>query len=428
MNISSGYMETVAGNGNAGYSGDGLFANDAELGSPLGVAVDASGNIFIADTANNRVREVNAATETISTCAGTGPTTLLGDGGSAIQAELSGPSAIALTPSGNILIADSHNNAIREVVISTGVITTIAGDGTAGYDGDGGPASLAELNDPMGVATDSSGNIFIADSGNNVIREVSAATGEITTIAGGGTNFSSFGNGEPAVDAVLLGPEGLVVSSGDLYVADTGDSQIRKIDLADGVITDVAGFGHSEYSGDGGPALSAMLNNPTGFAVDSSGNVYIADTANHRVREVVAATGKIETIAGNGTAGYSGDGGPATAAELGAPQSAYLDSQGNLLIADAIDNLARQIDLATDVITTVAGNGSSGYSGNGGPPAAAELNQPTCALPTGPGTLLIADSGNNVIRSVSAGANAEGVNVKKSGAVITRAVLNAGSI
>ena len=178
---------------------------------------------------------------------------------------MNGPTAVALAPSGDILIADSQNNVIRELNPTTGVITTVAGDGTAGYTGDGGRAIDAELDDPMGVAEDSSGDIFIADSGNNVIREVSA-TGTISTIAGERMTLADYGNGGPAIDAWLTGPEELVLASGNLYVADTGDSQIRKIDLADGIITDIAGFGHSEYSGDGGSALSAMLNEPSSLA------------------------------------------------------------------------------------------------------------------------------------------------------------------
>ncbi len=277
-------ISTIAGNGTAGYSGDGGPAASAELNSPSGVAVDFSGNIYIADYKNNRIRRVDAS-GVISTVAGKGTAGYSGDGGPASSAELSTPSGVAVDTSGNIYIADSSNNCVRKVDAS-GVISTVAGNGTAGYSGDGGPAVSAELSSPSGVAVDTSGNIYIADDKNNCIRKVDAS-GVISTVAGNGTGGYS-GDGGPASSAELSSPFGVAVdASGNIYIADDKNNRIRKVD-ASGVISTVAGNGTGGYSGDGGPATSAQLNSPSGLAVDSSGNIYIADTTNYRVREVYA--------------------------------------------------------------------------------------------------------------------------------------------
>jgi streptogramin lyase len=245
--------------------------------------------------------------------------------------------------SGDLFIADSGNNVIGEVIQATGIIITVAGNGTAGYSGDGGAAAAAQLNSPHGVAVDSSGNLFIADTGNNVIREVVQATGNIIT---------------------------------------------------------VAGTGAAGYSGDGGPASSADLNAPFGVAVDSSGNIFIADTGNNAVREVVQATGYIITVAGTGSAGYSGDGATATSAQLNGPVSVAVDSSGNLFIADAGNNVVREVVEATGYIVTVAGTGTAGYSGDGGLASSAQLNGPDGVTVDANGDLFIGDTGNNCIRKV----------------------------
>ena len=217
---------------------------------------------------------------------------------------------MAVDASGNLYIADTGNNRIRKVS-ATGIITTVAGNGSAGYSGDGGPATSAQLDGPEGVAVDGSGNLYIADTCNNRIRKVSA-TGIITTVAGNGSAGYS-GDGGPATSAQLSLPAGVAVDgSGNLYIADSGNNRIRKVS-ATGIITTVAGNGSPGYSGDGGPATSAQLNQPAGVAVDASGNLYIADSSNNRIRKV-SATGIITTVAGNGFDGYSGDGGPATSA------------------------------------------------------------------------------------------------------------------
>ena len=331
-------ISTIAGNGTAGYSGDGGPAASAELNSPSGVAVDFSGNIYIADYKNNRIRRVDAS-GVISTVAGKGTAGYSGDGGPASSAELSTPSGVAVDTSGNIYIADSSNNCVRKVDAS-GVISTVAGNGTAGYSGDGGPAVSAELSSPSGVAVDTSGNIYIADDKNNCIRKVDAS-GVISTVAGNGTGGYS-GDGGPATSAELSTPSGVAVdASSNIYIADSSNNCIRKVD-ASGVISTVAGKGTGGYSGDGGPASSAELSSPFGVAVDASGNIYIADDKNNRIRKV-DASGVISTVAGNGTGGYSGDGGPATSAQLNSPSGLAVDSSGNIYIADTTNYRVREV-------------------------------------------------------------------------------------
>ena len=228
---------------------------------------------------------------------------------------------------------------IREVVKATGDIITVAGNGTAGYSGDNGPATAAELDSPRGVAVDSAGDLFFADIANNVIREVVKATGDIITFAGNGTAGYSGDNG-PATAAELNGPNAVAVdSAGDLFIADADNNAIREVVKATGDIITVAGNGNAGYSGDNGPATAAELNDPNGIAVDSVGDVFIADGGNNVVREVVKATGDIITVAGDGTAGYTGDNGPATAAELNGSGRVAVDSAGDLFIADGGNNV-----------------------------------------------------------------------------------------
>lgn len=394
---SSGTIATVAGDGHAGYTGDGGPATSAQLNGPSAVAVDGPGNLYVADTTNNLIRKVTAVTGFINTIGGNGAAYYSGDGGPAIEAQLVYPAGVAVDVSGNLYIADL-SNVVRKVVAATGVITTLAGTGAAGYSGDGGPAVDARLNGPAGMAVDSSGNLFIADSGNNVVRKVTAATGIVSTVAGnGGAGYS--GDGGPASSAALHAPHGVAVdSSGNLFIADTGNAAIRKIAAATGIVTTVAGDGAAGYSGDGGAAVKATLSLPSGIAVDGSGNLYIADTQNNAIRKVVAATGIITTVAGNGGAGYSGDGGPATSAEFNTPQDVAVDASSNLYIADELNYVIRKVTAATGVITTVAGNHTEGYSGDGGPATSAELRFPGNLALDGSGNVYIADSGNARVR------------------------------
>ncbi len=334
----SGIISTVAGNGTAGFSGDGGFATAAQIHGPYGVAVDSAGNLYIADQSNNRIRAVTAA-GVISTVAGIGTAGFSGDGGQAAAAQLNFPSSVAVDSAGNLFIADLNNSRVRKVT-AAGVISTLAGTGTQGFSGDGGPATAAQLNFPIGVAVDSLGNVYIADQANNRIRKVTAF-GVITTAAGKGTAGFS-GDGGLAASAQLNSPSGVAVdSSGNLYIADRGNNRVRKV-TAFGVISTVAGNGTAGYSGDGGKATAAQLNGPTGLAVDSAGNLYIADYTNNRIRQVTAA-GIITTVAGNGTTGQCGDGAQAAGAQLNSPSGAAVDSAGNLYIADYLNDRVRSI-------------------------------------------------------------------------------------
>ena len=340
----AGDITTVAGDGSTGFSGDGGPATSASFTSPRGVAVDSKGNIFIADRDNHRVRRVDGATGVITTVAGDGNAAFAGDGGLATTASLNVARSVALDRQDNILIADAQNSRIRRVDGATGVITTVAGNGSFGFSGDGGPATSAALNSPRGLDLDSQGNIFIADRANNRVRKVDASTGVISTVAGDGTPAFS-GDGGQATSASLNSFRGVGLDSqGNLFIADTENHRIRRVDAATGVITTVAGDGNPAYSGDGGQATSASLNSPRGVVVDIAGNLFIADRDNNRIRKVDASTGVITTAAGDGTSGFSGDGGPATSASLSVPIHVALDAQGNLFIADTGNQRIRKVE------------------------------------------------------------------------------------
>ena len=343
-----GQINTLAGDG---CLSDGACPNSGSnpatqsaLKLPLGEATDAAGILYISDTGGNRIRKVDAAGN-ITTIANMGGIAgFSGDGGSAAFAQINQPSAIAIDGAGNVIFADTGNNAIREINAITGNISTIAGTlGIAGFSGDGQPATSASLSSPLGIAFDASGNLYIADTGNNRIREVSASSQTITTIAGSGSSGFS-GDGASAISAQFDQPWGVAVAlSGDVYVADFGNNRVRKINLAAGIVTTVAGNGNSSYTGDGGPATSATLNSPAGVVIDPAGNLYIADSENNAIRKVNALTGQITTIAGNGTALYGGDGFSAVLAGLYKPYSVYLDGAGNLFLADRLDLRIRQV-------------------------------------------------------------------------------------
>lgn len=301
-------------------------ATQAAISAPAPVVKDSAGNLYTADLSRNAVYKIDSSGQ-LTIVAGNGAAGFSGDGGPASNAELNGPSGLFVDGSGNIFIADQNNNRIREAVAATGNIQTVAGNGTNAYAGDGGPATNASLGLPTGVFVDSAGNIFIADLENNRIREVVAATGIIKTVAGNGT-FGFSGDGGPAASAQLNGPSGVFVdSSGNIFIADEGNQRVREVIVATGDIQTLAGNGTYGFSGDGGLATSASFRNPSGLSVDSSGNIFIADRDNNRIREVLAATGNIQTVAGNGTDAYAGDGGPATNASLARPPHGSLRRQ-----------------------------------------------------------------------------------------------------
>ena len=349
---SSGLIVTAAGTGRGGYNGDGFLAVHKQLNYPLGVAADGQGHVYVADTHNHRVRKVNTATGEISTVAGTGQWGFSGDGGPAVNARLDRPHGVALDAAGNLYIADTWNHRIRRVDPS-GRIATVAGNGAAGLWGDGGRATDAPLHAPYNVAADAAGNLYIADTFNNCVRKVDAS-GRITAFAGVGAsgpfNGGFSGDGGRAVDAELNTPAGVALdAAGNVYIADTWNHRVRKVDPSGGIATvagsGATGFGRGGYAGDDGPALSARLDAAAGVAADAAGNVYIADWNNQRIRKVDAASGKIAAVAGSGARGYGGDGGPPLRAAMNRPQVVALDGNGNLYIADSENNRIRRVIL-----------------------------------------------------------------------------------
>jgi sugar lactone lactonase YvrE len=354
-----------------GFAGDGGPAKSAKLSIPVGVAVDKSGNLFIADNGNRRVRRVDAKAGVITTVAGDTvcPNTrpcdggFSGDGEVATKAEMKNAfGGIALDADGNLFISDSGNNRVRRVDHATGIITTVAGRGTRGFSGDGGLATSAEFQAPMGVFVDTSGNLFIADSGNRRVRRVEKKTGVITTVAGGGNSCRSRGPVQsPPRDQCLAVNAGLgeiyavvVDPSGDLYLADWRTSAIRRVDHATGLISWVAGGGcppqggscWAGFEGDGGPAVDARLTGPSSLAMDGAGDLFIADTGNGRVRKIDHATGTITTIAGSGGRDFGRDHQPATRTALNSPMGIAVDDEGNLYIADTNSHSVRKMKLA----------------------------------------------------------------------------------
>ena len=460
--MKAGDIYTVAGDGNYGFSGDGGPATAAELGQPQSVALDAAGNVVIADRDNVRVRVVAESAGTfyglsmkagrIYTVAGNGGIGFFGDGGPAVGARLNNPVAVAVdSATGVLAIGDSGNDRVRVVptrsgtfygrALKAGHIYTVAGNGKRFYSGDGGPATRAEFSIPDGLAVDRQGNLLVADNGNSTVRVLAAATGtfygqtmeagDAYTVAGKG-NFGFSPNGTPAIDARLAEPGGVAVDGvGNLVIADTFNNRVRVVPTSSGTfygrpmtggdIYTVAGINALGFSGDGGRATKTRLYWPQDATVDGAGNLVIADTNNHRVRVVAESAGTfygqamkaghIYTVAGNGMAGFSGDGGPATSAKLGSPYAVTVDDEGNLVLA-AFNSRIRVVAVKTGTfygqamqagdIYTVAGNGANGFSGDGGPATSARLHAPNGVAVDPDGNLLIADSVNNRVRVVAA--------------------------
>jgi sugar lactone lactonase YvrE len=393
VDAATGVMTTIAGVGTAGWSGDGGPATSAQLDLPRGIAVDGLGNLYIADTFNQRIRKIDT-TGTITTIAGTGTPSFDITDMFATAAALSSPAGVAVDGLGNVYIADTGNSAIR-LVTTTGRIMTIAGDGTSGYLGDNGPAVMAELANPSGVAVDRQGNVLIADSGNSLIRRIDASTQRITTIAGN-MLATDLGDNGPALAAQLASPSRVAVDGfGNLYIADTFNHRVRWVD-AGGMITTIAGTGAPGFSGDGGAALSAQLYYPRDVALDQHGNIYIADQSNRRIRKIDASA-TITTAAGNGTSGQ-GDGGAATSIRM-TPIGLGFDSHGNLFVTDSQNHRVGRID-PQGIFTTVAGNGSPGYTGDNAHATDASLNQPHALAIDAADRVFIADSNNYCIRRI----------------------------
>ena len=411
--LSGGVLSVYSGKGFGGFSLDGTLVGQAQVGFVGAFAFDGQGNLYLSDFGNSRVRKVDHSTGVVTTVAGSGEkcadsTNTCGDGGNAtIQgANLNLPMGIAVDGSGNLYIADSSDNRIRKVNAS-GILSTVVGSGTVCANptatcGDGGLATAANLRNPQGVAFDAAGNLYIADTGDHRIRKVDLAANTISAFAGnGGACLDSTrpcGDGNPATNSNLHSPTAIAFDvSGNAYIADSQDHRIRKVDAATQVITTYAGSGVQGFDGDGGQAASAGLDIPSGVSFDSNGNLIISDTGNQRIRQVDSAS-VISTIAGGGS---GGDGGPAAQATLAGPYTLTRDLAGNVVFVDLYNNRIRRIaNDANRTITTIVGTGSAGYSGDSGPATLATLDAPASVAYDGAGNLYIADENNLVIRKV----------------------------
>jgi sugar lactone lactonase YvrE len=397
---STGTVTVVAGIGGRGFSGDGGLATAASLGFPTALAFDGVGNLFIADTGNDRVRRVDVVTGVITTVAGSGTLGTCGDGGSAVAACLFDISGIALNVAGDLFIADDSAQLIRVVTAATGIITTIAGGGNPVYGGDedGIPALSASLSSPAGLAMDAAGNLYFADEGSHRVRKIAADTGIVTTVAG--TPFfvgSSGPDGVPATESNLASPTDIAFdAAGNLYISDVGSASVRVVAADTGLINTAIGGGSL---GSDGPALSVQLNAPRAIAVDGAGTVYVAEWGGNRLRRFAPDTQLVTTLVGNGTAAFCGDGLPALGACLASPRAMVLDAGGNIFVSDYNNGRIRRIDAATGVISTVAGANSPSddqFALN-----AAILNYSrSIALDAG-GNLYIAEGTSNLVHKVS---------------------------
>ena len=351
-----------------------------------------------------------AQTNIINTIAGCGIIGYFGDGGVATSAKFNGPFMMYMDKGKNKLyVSDAYNNVVRQIDLSTNIITTIAGSDSGGYSGDNGLATEARLLIPQGLCIDNSGNLYIADASNGRIRKVDMSTKIITTFAGTGGNGHG-GDGGLAIDAEIGGPIGLFIDGqNNIYFTDYLNHVVRKIDGISGIITTIAGSGILGYAGDGGLATNAKLNVPCDVMLDENGNIVITDTWNHAIRSVDKNTGVITTIAGTGTAGFAGNNGPATAAHLNVPIGIMLDASNNIVFADSYNGAIRRIDKSDGTITTVAGTGAAGFSGDGGPVLDAQLFCSDVDFDSH-GNMIIDDYQNDRIRRVSSSVAVASVN------------------
>jgi hypothetical protein len=417
-----GTITTIAGSGNGGYCGDGGAALSACMSNTAGVAFDTSGDIYIGDDGNNRVRKVTKSSGDISTAVGWGyngnTVTAYSDpvgikGLPATGVSLYQFNAVSIdSGSGNLYIGGFNTPALYAMDLSSGTISDIAGNGIPGFAGDGAPNSAStQVNQPIGTARDSAGNLYFSENTNCVVREISASTGDIETIAGGtpghlnGCGYS--GNGGKATAAQISDNNFLAIDAkGNLYISEYGNCAIRKIVLSTGIISTVAGGNGCGYNGDGIPAVDAQLNRLDGVSLDGVGNIYISDFGNQRLRKVDAVTGIISTVAGSGSAGYTGDG-LAIGNDLNTPQGATADANGNLFFGDTTNNLVRWVDPAGQLVT-IAGEspttpgGNYGFDGDGGPATEALMANPNSVARDVEGNLYVADYMNGRVRKITA--------------------------
>ncbi|MEE8207014.1 MAG: SMP-30/gluconolactonase/LRE family protein, partial [Nitrospinaceae bacterium] len=366
-----GIITTIAGNGTAGFSGDHGPALKAAFNFPAGLCLDQTGNLYVADRNNHRVRRIDTS-GMVTTVAGTGTPDWGGDGGPAVDAHLNYPSDLVCDGKGNLYISDRSNNRIRKVD-AQGTITTVVGLGLPEFGGDFGPATDAFLKYPFGIDLDQKGNLYIADRGNNRIRKVDSQ-GIITTVAGDGTHFFG-GDYGPATRASLAYPTDVVADDrGNLYIADRNNNRIRKVDSL-GIMTTVMGIGKSGYNGDNEIASETTLHLPFVLALSPDGKLIIVDRNHFRVRSMDFKTHAIATVAGNGKSWFRGDGGPGTGATLEFPSGIGIDSKGNVIFSDKINNRLRFLD-SKSFIYTLAGTGNQGNEGDGGSASEAPLYLP----------------------------------------------------
>lgn len=383
-----GVISTYAGTGIAGYNGDNIAANKAQLYFPTGLAFDSAGNLVVADGGNNRVRKISPS-GIITTFAGTGVAGYSGDGGPATSATFNQPFGLTYDAAGNLYITDIGNCVVR-IVNTSSIINTYAGNGVCGYGGDNGRATSANLNFPRGMVTDGHGNLYIADTDNYRVRKVSAR-GNITTFAGNGVNAFS-GDGGPATSAEIGAPRALAFRNNTLFISRAGRNRVRMVPLSTLIINTYAGSNFG-YDGDGLPLLSSQFAGMNGILFNSSGALLVVDGGNNRLRK--ASSGVMKTIAG----GYIGDTKPAPLASLVVPEAISFDKSGNYYIVESDGNRVRKVS-TTGTISTIAGTGVSGYSGDGGPGTAATLWFPVGVAVDSSGSVFVADQFGLVIREI----------------------------
>ena len=392
-------IDTVAGNGDAGYAGDGGLARNASLNEPKGLCLDSSGNLYIADSENHVVRLVDRATGVITTVAG-----ICRNGMTAAASPQ--PVAAASMAEDTDPFADASTDATQaysQVTDVSGTVRYVTGGRlTVEEDaGDGGPANRARLNFPSAIAVDRVGNLYIADTMNHRVRRVDAETGLITTVAGTGQPRYS-GDGGPANLAALNEPTGLAVKEDALYIADQSNNRVRRVELCTGIITTIAGDGTAAYSGDGASAVQASLSGPSGVAVAGDGRVYVADTFNSRIRIVDSETGSITTAAGDGgTYRYQGPDEPSSSS-LSRPAAIAISHDGTVYMTDSDSHLIRRWDPQSNLISRLTGTGVAQFAGDGGDASAGSLNYPFGVAVDAGGTIYIADTFNHRIRTLKA--------------------------
>lgn len=388
ITAATGIITTYVGTGTYGSGGDGGQATAAEIAYPCQIVTDTAGNLYFGDL--NRIRKVDAATGIINTIAGTGSAAFTPDGANATQASFVNIGDLAITPAGNIYFREENSALIRKIAANTNILTTVCGNSTKGTSNIGGPVANAQLYISY-ITVDRNNNIYLADFYNYKVHKIDAATNTISTVAGTGTEGRFLGEGQQATVTNISPSDMAVDSLGNFYFSEQGKA-VRKVSVATGILSTVAGMGSP---------TSGSINSAVGLAFDKAGNLYIADAYSHVIRKVTATTGAVTTIAGSGTRGYSGDGGPATAASLNTPFQIAIDRAGNLYFSEYLNHIVRRVDAVTNIITTVAGTGAYGYNGDSIPATAALLNYPNGLATDTAGNIYIADESNNRIRKVT---------------------------